>query len=61
MFFWDLGVRDPRGTVRWNILPNGMMAKGVITSLADEEMPITQAKVITSHAAKYAPPNPRRT
>ena len=40
----DLGVIDPRGTVRWNIMADGRIAKGVPTSIGDNDWPIQHAK-----------------
>lgn len=39
----DDGVVDSRGTVRYNFLPNGRLAKGIITYPADETAPYAQA------------------
>ncbi len=39
----DDGINDTRGTVRYNVLPNGYMAPGIITNKADENALFTQA------------------
>ncbi|OXA60153.1 uncharacterized protein LOC110845280 [Folsomia candida] len=50
----DDGINDPRGTVRYNFMPNGYLGKGVITNPADESAPYTQANVPEMHANAYA-------
>jgi len=39
----DQAVLDPRGTVRYNMMQNGRIARGVITSPQDDDTPISQA------------------
>ncbi|CAL8113888.1 unnamed protein product [Orchesella dallaii] len=59
----DLGDTDPRGSVRYNIAPNGRIMKGVITK--QREVPtddlgtgIEQAKEVCCHTESY-PDNSR--
>jgi len=39
----DDAVLDPRGSVRYNVLPSGRISKGIITALGDEETTLVQA------------------
>lgn len=40
----DGAALDPRGTVRYSVLPTGRISRGVITSVADDEIVLDQAK-----------------